>query len=88
MNTSFFASRCGVILAAAGLAIAPVGMAALSATAAPSLASPPDSQARQAVIEPTTSIESTNQLAQSQSVEDTVESLPNAIAITPFPPED
>jgi hypothetical protein len=81
MNTSFFTSRCGVILAAAGLAIAPLGRAALSATAAPSLASLRESQVRQAGIEPTTSIEPTNQLAQSQSVEDTVESLPNAIAL-------
>lgn len=88
MNTSFFTSRCGVILAAAGLAIAPEGMAALSATAAPSLTSPRESQARQAAIEPSSSIELTNQLAQSQSVEDTVESLPNAIAITSFPLED
>jgi hypothetical protein len=80
MNTSFFTSRCGVMLAAAGLAIAPLGMAALTATAALSLTSLPDSQARQAGIEPSSSIEPTNQLAQSQSVEDTVESLPNAIA--------
>ncbi|HEY9652814.1 MAG TPA: S-layer homology domain-containing protein, partial [Coleofasciculaceae cyanobacterium] len=92
MNTSFLAWRCGAILAAASLALTSSGMTALSATTASSLSSAAESEPIEAAVEPTSSIEPTNLLADSNDgddadddendddVEVSVESLPKPIA--------
>lgn len=88
MTTSFFAWRCGVILTTASLALTSSGMTALSATSISSLKSASESEALEAAVESTSSIEPTNLLADSNDdddndnddVEISVESLPKPIA--------